>query len=69
MNAGTKLAAFGLVLVAMVGGGAAVGAAVGPIEIGTGSRHASGHPASSEPGEATSSCPATTAGEADGHGR
>lgn len=67
MNAGTKLAGFALVLAAMVGGGAAVGAAVGPIEVDTSGEHDSGHAASSEPGEATSACPTTT-DDADGPG-
>lgn len=35
MNAGAKLAAYGLVLVAILGGGAAVGSAVGPIDVGS----------------------------------
>lgn len=34
MSAGTRLAGFALVLVLMVGGGALVGRAVGPIDVG-----------------------------------
>ena len=44
MNAGAKLAAYALVLAAMLGGGAVVGAAVGPIDVGDGGGH--GSPAS-----------------------
>ena len=36
MNAATKLGAYGLVLAAMLGGGAAIGAAAGPIDVGGG---------------------------------
>lgn len=36
MNAGAKLAVYGLALVAVLGGGAAVGSAVGPIDVGSG---------------------------------
>lgn len=43
MNAGTKLAGFGLVLVVMVGGGAAVGSAVGPIDVRDSAEHGAGH--------------------------
>ena len=44
MNAGAKLAAYGLVLAGMIGGGAAIGATVGPIETGArGGEHGGGH--------------------------
>lgn len=44
MNAGAKLAAYGLVLAGMIGGGAAIGATVGPIETGgSGGEHGGGH--------------------------
>lgn len=44
MNAGAKLAAYGLVLAGMIGGGAAIGATVGPIETGArGAEHGGGH--------------------------
>ena len=47
MNAAAKLAAYGLVLAGMVGGGAAVGSAVGPIDTGDGGNdHGAGHSAS-----------------------
>ncbi len=39
MNAGAKLAAYGLVLAGVLGGGAAVGGAVGPIDVGDGEDH------------------------------
>ena len=39
MNAGRKLGAYGLLLAAALGGGAAVGAAVGPIDVGGSDRH------------------------------
>ena len=40
MNAGAKLGAYGLLLVAVLGGGAAVGAAAGPIDVGGSPDHA-----------------------------
>lgn len=40
MNPGFKLGAYGLLLAAMVGGGAAVGAAAGPIGVGSSPTHA-----------------------------
>lgn len=44
MNAGVKLAGFALALAAMVGGGAALGSAVGPIGVGDGEGgHGGGH--------------------------
>lgn len=39
MNTGTKLTAYGLVLVGMLGGGAVVGAAAGPIDVGGDDEH------------------------------
>ena len=39
MKPGIKLAAFALLLAAVFGGGAAVGAAVGPIDVGGGADH------------------------------
>ncbi|MDP1819083.1 MAG: hypothetical protein Q8K58_04215 [Acidimicrobiales bacterium] len=39
MNAGTKLGAYGLVLAAVLGGGAVVGAAAGPIDVGGDAPH------------------------------
>jgi hypothetical protein len=39
MNAGLKLGAYGLALVAILGAGAAVGAAAGPIEVGGSASH------------------------------
>jgi hypothetical protein len=39
MSPGTKLAAFALVLAAALGTGAAVGAAVGPIDVGGRAEH------------------------------
>jgi hypothetical protein len=39
MNAGTKLGAYGLVLAAVLGGGAVVGAATGPIDVGGDAPH------------------------------
>lgn len=45
MNAAAKLAAFGVVLAATLGAGAAIGSAVGPIDIGDGDGdHAGGEP-------------------------
>lgn len=44
MNTGLKLAAYGLVLVGMLAGGAVVGAAAGPIDVG-GSSHDASHSA------------------------
>ena len=44
MNAGAKLGAYGLLLAAVLGGGAAVGAAAGPIDVGGDSAaHGEGH--------------------------
>ena len=44
MNPGAKLGAYGMLLVAVLGGGAVLGAAVGPIGIsGGGGAHATGH--------------------------
>lgn len=43
MNAGTKLASYGLVLAAALGGGVAVGAAAGPIDIGEAPVHGGHH--------------------------
>jgi len=44
VNAGAKLAAYGLVLGGMIGGGAAIGTTVGPIETGaSGREHGGGH--------------------------
>jgi hypothetical protein len=40
VRTGTKLAAYGLVLVGMLGGGAALGAAAGPIDVGEDEDHA-----------------------------
>lgn len=59
MNAGAKLAGFGLVLAAMVGGGAALGSAVGPIDVGDSAPRGGGH----APGEMTdcSTSPSTAA--------
>jgi hypothetical protein len=42
VNAGTKLGAYGLLLVAVLGGGAAVGAAAGPIEVAGDAAHDEG---------------------------
>jgi hypothetical protein len=39
VNAGLKLGAYGLLLAAVLGGGAAVGAAAGPIDVGDGEPH------------------------------
>ncbi len=43
MNTGTKLGAYGLVLAAALGGGAAVGGAAGPIDVGDSGDHGGGH--------------------------
>lgn len=44
MNAAAKLAAYGLLLAGMIGGGAAIGAAVDPIDTGDGGdQHGAGH--------------------------
>lgn len=59
MNAGAKLAAFALVLAAMVGGGAALGSAVGPIDVGDAEGpHGGGHTADRVEGHETDSSPA-----------
>ena len=50
MNAGAKLAAYALVLAIMLGGGAVVGAAVGPIDVGDGGGHGSPADDTSPPG-------------------
>lgn len=44
MNAGAKLAGFGLVLAATFGAGAALGAVVGPIDVGNDAPRTPGHP-------------------------
>lgn len=44
MNAGVKLAGYALVLAAAFGGGAAVGAAVGPIQVTDDEDHGTEHP-------------------------
>ncbi|MGK2947411.1 MAG: hypothetical protein ACSLFP_02465 [Acidimicrobiales bacterium] len=44
MNAAAKLAAYGLVLAGMIGGGAGIGTAIGPIDTGDdGGEHGAGH--------------------------
>lgn len=43
MNAGAKLGAYGLLLAAVLGGGAAVGSAAGPIDVGGSAEHGGGH--------------------------
>ena len=43
MNAGAKLAGFGLVLGAMFGAGAALGSVVGPIDVGNDGPRSPGH--------------------------
>ncbi len=43
MRPGTTLAAYGLVLAAVLGGGAVVGAAAGPVDVGGGATHDAGH--------------------------
>lgn len=45
MNAGAKLAVYGVALAAVLGGGAALGSAVGPIDVGSddGGSHGGGH--------------------------
>jgi hypothetical protein len=43
VNAGTKLGAYGLLLAAVLGGGAAVGATTGPIDVGGGADHGPVH--------------------------
>lgn len=48
MNAGAKLGAYGLLLVAVLGGGAAVGTAAGPIGVTGKAEHRAGH--AEEPG-------------------
>ena len=54
MNADAKLAGFGLVLVATVGGGAAAGSAVGPIDVGESAEHGAGRGADQATGCSTS---------------
>lgn len=60
MNAAAKLAAYALVLAAMIGGGAGIGAAVGPIDTSDGGgEHGAGHSGStSEATPATAELPA-----------
>ena len=43
MNTGRKLAAYGLILVALLGGGAALGAVVGPVPVGGSSNFVTPH--------------------------
>lgn len=58
MNPGAKLAVYALVLAAMLGGGAAVGSAVGPIDIADGGEHGADH----TPGSADDPASALPAG-------
>lgn len=60
MRAGTKLGAYGLVLAAVLGGGAVVGAAAGPIDVGAdaGADHGGGHTEEATTEAATSELPA-----------
>ena len=58
MNVPAKLAAYGLVLALCLGAGAAVGAAVGPIDVGGASDHAP---------EPTTPTPVPHSGHQEGH--
>jgi hypothetical protein len=58
MNARTRLGTYGLLLVAVLGGGAAVGAAAGPIDVGAEEPHAPTHTPTAEESAMRSELPA-----------
>ena len=58
MNAGSKLAAYGLALVAMLGVGAAVGAAAGPVDVGGQAAHSGDDDAMDETANQATELPA-----------
>ena len=65
MNAPAKLAAYALVLTIAMGGGAAVGAAVGPIDVGGDNDGEPGHQMEPEPDTDPATDPSDTADTAD----
>lgn len=58
MNAGAKLGAYGLLLVAVLGGGAAVGSIAGPIGVSRDAGHGAGHAEEPDPAGADVELPA-----------
>ena len=64
MRTGPKLAAYGVTLAVVLGGGAAVGSAVGPIDVGTTTSGGADHDVHADPADGTE--PASAAGGPDG---